>query len=395
MKKIALAIENFSRYGGGAESYAVELSETLVREGWEVHFFGERWGGEPKAAVFHPIKIPRFLPSWIKILLFAFKHKRMVRSDHFDVVLGFGNTICMNVYQSHGGVHWLSTFRKVFCEHNLLLRLLKRLIIFLSLKHHARNWIESAPFRTIPLPRIIAISDMIRRDYVRYYQVPEKNIDLIYNGIDPGKFNMDWPPDSRQAVRNRYGISKDEMVFVFVSYDLKKKGIEPLVMAAARLKQNSVVPFRVLVVGGQPYSSLKKMVFRLGLSETIVFAGPSKVVQEIYAASDVFVLPTYYDACSLVVLEAMLCGLPAITTECNGIAGILSDGENSYVISHPPDCAELAARMQELFSEEKRTLMSQKALALGRLYTKSRNHDAMLAIINDVAACDSKKGIHL
>jgi glycosyltransferase involved in cell wall biosynthesis len=84
----------------------------------------------------------------------------------------------------------------------------------------------------------------------------------------------------------------------------------------------------------------------------------------------------------------MLCGLPAITTEYNGIAGILSNGENSYVISHPPDCAELAARMRDLLSKEKRSAMSREALVLGRLYTKSRNHNAMLKIINEVAAVD-------
>lgn len=387
MKKIALAIENFNRFGGGAESYAVELSETLIKEGWEVHFFGEKWAGEPKAAVFHPIHIPRFLPSWAKILLFALKHKQMVDADRFDVVLGFGNTICMNVYQSHGGVHRLSTFRKVYCERNPVMRFLKRLIIFLSLKHHVRQWIEAAPFRMTPPPRIIAISDMIRRDYVKYYQMPEKDIDLIYNGIDPEKFNVELLHKYRQKVRDKFGISEDEVVFVFVSYDLKKKGIEPLVNAAAILKQGSTLPFRVLVVGGKPYPSLQRMVQRLGLEETIVFAGPSKAVQEIYAASDVFVLPTYYDACSLVVLEAMLCGLPAITTEYNGIAGILSDGKDSYVISNPPDCVELAARMHDLLSKERRAAMSLEALSLGHLYTKSRNHKAMLKIINEVATC--------
>jgi len=385
LKKIALAIENFDRFGGGAESYAVELSETLVNEGWEVHFFGERWGEEPKAAVFHPIHISRYLPTWLKILLFALKHRRLIRREHFDVVLGFGNTICMNIYQSHGGVHWFSTFRKVYCERNPVLRFFKRLIIFLSLKHYVRNWIESAPFRTTPTPRIIAISDMIRRDYVKYYHVNGEHIDLVYNGIDQDKFNVTSLHTHRQEVRNKYAIAENEIVFVFVSYDLKKKGIEALVSAAGILKQGTALPFRILVVGGRPYPSLQRIIKKKDLTETIIFTGPSKAVPEIYAASDVFVLPTYYDACSLVVLEAMLCGLPAITTEYNGIAGILSDGKNSYVISHPPDCAELAARMKDLLCEEKRIALSREAVLVGQLYTKSRNHNAMLKIINEVA----------
>jgi hypothetical protein len=64
MKKIAFALEKFSRYAGGAESYAISLATTLIENGWEVHLFGEAWDGEPKEAHFHEIYIPRFLPSW-------------------------------------------------------------------------------------------------------------------------------------------------------------------------------------------------------------------------------------------------------------------------------------------------------------------------------------------
>jgi len=53
MKKIVLAIENFSPFAGGAESYAVALASILVQNGWEVHLFGETWEGEPDYAVLH------------------------------------------------------------------------------------------------------------------------------------------------------------------------------------------------------------------------------------------------------------------------------------------------------------------------------------------------------
>ena len=64
LMKIAMAMENFSRYGGGAESYAVGLAQTLVSEGWEVHLYGHSWDGQPAEAVFHSIpKLPALGPS--------------------------------------------------------------------------------------------------------------------------------------------------------------------------------------------------------------------------------------------------------------------------------------------------------------------------------------------
>lgn len=387
-KKIAFAIENFSRYGGGAESYAVELAETLLQNGWEVHFFGVRWDGEPREATFHAITVPGYLPSWAKLLVFAFKHQRLVAAQDFDVVLGFGNTISMNVYQSHGGVHWLTTYRKVYSETQPLLRFLKRLIIPLSIKHYVRHWIESAPFRQAKLPRIVAIAAMIRQDYIDYYQVRPEAIDLVYNGTDTERFDLAQLQGRRGAVRAELGLTPEELVFVFVAYDLKKKGIEPLVQAAGLLEKGGR-PFRVLVVGGMPYGALKRMLKNQGVAERLVFTGRVKEMEKIYAAADVLVLPTYYDACSLVVLEGMLCGLPAITTEYNGIVGILSDGVNGSIISHPPEAREMAARMAEYLDPEYLGRVSAAAVALGKLYSKKRNHAEMLRIFNEVAAAGS------
>lgn len=389
-KKIAFAIENFSRHAGGAESYAVELAEALLGDGWEVHFFGLRWDGEPKEAIFHPISVPSWLPSSAKLLSFAFQHRRQVAAEDFDVVLGFGNTISMNIYQSHGGVHWLTTYRKVYSETNPLLRFFKRLFIPLSLKHYVRHWIESAPFRQSRLPRIIAISEMIRRDYLDYYHVSSDAIDLVYNGTDTGRFDVARLKERRGAARAELGLTGDEVVFIFVSYDLKKKGIEPLVRAAGALAREGR-NFRVLVVGGQPYGALRRLIMSQGVEGRVIFTGRVKEIEKIYAAADVLVLPTYYDACSLVVLEAMLCGLPAITTEYNGIAGILTDGVDGAVISHPPDHRELASRMREFLDRSHLERVAAAALALGGQYSKARNHAEMLRICNEVAAAGRGK----
>ena len=45
--------------------------------------------------------------------------------------------------------------------------------------------------------------------------------------------------------------------------------------------------------------------------------------------------PTYYDPCSLVVLEALACGLPVITTAQNGASELLTDGVDGYVLTAP------------------------------------------------------------
>jgi len=391
MKKIAFALENFSRHAGGAESYAVSLATFLVQNGWQVHLFGEVWDGEPEGAIFHKITIPKYLPAWLKLVLFAIYHKKAVKKQNFDVILGFGNTLYMNVYQSHGGVHWLSAKRRVYSEKIEIKRAIKRLIILLSLKQWARAWIESAPFRLYPRPRIVAISQMIKKDMSSYFNVKDEDIKVVYNGVDTSRYNQNLRHSHKGPLRKQLGIRGDEVVFLFVSYDLKKKGIEPLVEAVSRLKQMGNTNFRVMVVGGMPYKALSRQIKAFDIKDKILFTGPVHSIEAYYANSDVFVLPTYYDACSLVVIEAMASGLPSITTTSNGAAGIINDGKDGYIISHPPGSLNLAKKMQMLLDDEKRHEMSSEALCTGQQYSAEKNHQEMLRIFEEVKALKISK----
>ncbi len=385
MKKIALAMENFSRYAGGAESYSVSLANSLAEKGWEVHLFGEKWDGEPESAIFHEIMVPKYLPSWLKIIMFALKHKKAVENQGFDIVMGFGNTLYMNVYQSHGGVHWLSTKRKIYSEKSKAKRTIKQLIILLSMKQWVRAWIESAPFRLNPRPKIVAISQMIKEDMMSFFKVKDSEIEVVYNGVDTSRYSHNLRLKLKGPLRKQLGIPDNETVYLFVSYDLKKKGIIPLVEAASLLKKQGNTHFKVVVVGGLPYKALTERIKALNIEDTILFVGPARSVKEYYACSDVFVLPTYYDACSLVVIEAMASGLPSITTTANGVAGIITDGKDGYIISHPPDSQDLARKMQGLFDHDKRHKMSQEALHTGQRYSTKKNHGEMIRILGEVA----------
>jgi len=390
VKTIALAIENFSGFVGGAESYASSLASNLVTRGWEVHLFGLSWDGEPPAACFRKIRVPRPLPSWVKMILFALQHRSMVKGKGFDVVLGFGNTIYMNVYQSHGGVHRFSTSRKVYSESNSVLRLLKRVLIALSPKDKARQWIESAPFRIEPRPRIIAISELVRNDMASFYSIDKDEIQLIYNGTDTQRYNMGLRERLRGPLRESLGLKEGDIAFVFISYDLRKKGIAPLIEAAAQLRRSKAGGFKLVVVGESPYPSLFRRIAGLGLKETVIFAGPTKSPEECYAGCDVLVLPTFYDACSLVVMEAMACGLPAITTTANGASGIITHGKDGYIISHPPNFNELADAMEACFSQETLGRMSKEASITGQRYSLESNHAEMLRVFDEVAGVASR-----
>ena len=382
--KIAMALENFSRHGGGAESYAVELARTLVSRGWEVHLFGHSWDRDPEAAVFHPMpRLPKWIPPSIRILHFALTHKRMVKDRDFDIVLGFGNTVSMNVYQSHGGVHRISNLRKLQAVRNPIIRFIKMLSVFAAPKYYARAWIESAPFRMEQRPVIIAISDMVRQDIAEYFGVDREEIRLVYNGIDRARFTV-RDEIRRCSLRKELGFN-EEILFLFMAYDFRKKGVRYLLDAAGELRARvGQGKFGVVVVGGTPSPFLQRQVNKLHLSDIVKFPGPTKEPEAFYSACDVFVLPTFYDACSLVVFEAMAAGLPAITTVFNGAAGIIHQGADGMVIKDPRNIHELSAAMERFL--DRNTLQSAGLAArhTASKYTLEANHNQLIDIMTEV-----------
>jgi UDP-glucose:(heptosyl)LPS alpha-1,3-glucosyltransferase len=383
--KIALALEKFSKHSGGAESYAVDLAQALVANGWEVHLFGYEWDGNPPSALFHQLKRPPFyMTASMKLLHFAFQHRSMVKNGNYDVIVGFGSTIFMNVYQSHGGAHKLSSRRKLYAIRNPALRFFKKIVMLLSPKYHVRSWIESAPFRSKTLPRIVAISDMVKNDISEVFGTDRSQIEVIYNGIDGARFKKKTCCSEATSLRQSLGFD-DHILFLFMSYDFRKKGVRFLIEAASKLRHASSNKFGVVVVGGTPSPSLSRLVSKLDLDGIVVFPGSTKTPQISYNACDVFVLPTFYDACSLVVFEAMSSGLPVITSACNGASGVIEHGIDGFVINDPADSSEICDYMLALLNRDTLSIMSEKAMMKSVRYSLEENHSQMMRVFAQAA----------
>src|SRR6202011_200606 len=104
----------------------------------------------------------------------------------------------------------------------------------------------------------------------------------------------------------------------------------------------------------------------LGLADVVHLLGFLPEIRPAFHASDFFVLPTYYDPCSLVVFEALACGLPVITTACNGAGELITEGREGFVITHPDARGHLADALDRMANDETRTTMSVHATELGR-----------------------------
>lgn len=379
-------MERLDPRAGGAEAYVIALARKLVAAGWEVHLFGIQWVGVPAEARFHRIAVPAWLPAWIRVLWFALGHRRRLRGHSFDVVVGFGRTIAMNAYQTHWGVHRRAAARVALARSTRLSRTLARVAVWTTPKHLARHWIESAPFRIHPRPLILAISELIRRDLADEHGVDESSIPLVWNGVDRQRFSPAVRQRATGALRRQLATAAGDVVFLLVAYALLQKGILPLIEAVARMHLAGRDGFRVWVVGASPSWVVRRRLTRLRCGDRFRFAGRTTVVEQYYGEADVLVHPTFSDACPLVMLEALACGVPVITTAANGLAERIVDGAEGFVIPSPPAPRVLADRMSMLLAAERRHAMALAAAAAGALLDEDTQHNLVLEHLERLAA---------
>ena len=381
--RIALSIDTFSRTKGGAERYVVDLARRLSSHGHEVHVFTSQWDEMGNGLSLHKIPIIPF-PRSLRLASFAISNARVIKKGHFDIALGLGNTLVANVLQPHGGVHWIWFWRSLRAYENPVLRGIKLMGRLASLKQWVSGLIEEVPYRRQFPPQIIAISQMVKDDIIQYYGIPPDKVTLIYNGVDLERFQPANKRRYRKEIRKGLGIG-EELVLLFVSNNHRMKGLICLIRALARIREKGENrPFRLLVLGRGSMARYLKAGRRLGVDDVISSVPGTPHPERYYGAADLLVHPTFYDACSLAVFEALASGLPVITTKSNGAGGIITDGREGFVVDDPRDISALADRIHHFFDDRIREASSRAARRLAERYPMERNFQEMMRVFQEV-----------
>ncbi|AKG23265.1 glycosyltransferase family 4 protein [Calothrix sp. 336/3] len=200
----------------------------------------------------------------------------------------------------------------------------------------------------------IAVSDKIRQELITEVGLPEEQVRVIINGVDTEEF----VPGNRS--RQEYGLPENVTMGLFAG-DIRtnRKNLDTILKALVQ------VPEMHLAVAGNttdsPYPALAQ---ELGISDRVHFLGFRRDIAQIMQAVDCFIFPSRYEACTLVMLEAMASGLPVITATSAGGAELVTS-ECGFVLSNSDDIAGLAAAMSQLQGD--RQLREQMSLASRRV----------------------------
>ncbi|MBW1918522.1 MAG: glycosyltransferase family 4 protein [Deltaproteobacteria bacterium] len=338
--KIALIRQRYTAWGG-AENTLDYLVQEFLRQGHEVTILSTTGQGKTSAeghsGQLRWLPVPAWGGKSGRVLSFALNTRRLLQKEHFDVIYSLERTLDQDVYRAGDGCHreWLIR-RWPYATGG------QRLSMTISPFHRLLLGLEKRLFQSACLRRVISNSQQVRDEIERHYGVDPTKIRVIYNGVDRERFSPAAVKDLRTAVAQELGLSPLPPIILFVGSGFGRKGLAFLIKAVARLRDSRNL---LLVVGQGRPGSYQRLARKSGVASRVRFLGPQPRVERFYAAAAVVALPTIYDPCSNVVLEALACGRPVVTTAANGAAEFITPEENGVILGRPDDLEGLAAAL--------------------------------------------------
>jgi len=348
MKKIRLAlVRQKYRPDGGAERFVSRALEALDEHDIELNVITREWQGA-------------FKPEWHIHICNPFKWGRISRErgfaqaaralwqeQQFDLVQSHERIAGCDIYRAGDGVHqcWLEQRQRILPGWRGKYLMKERY-------HRYVMNAEREMYASSSLKGVICNAEMVKQEIIDTFSFPADKITVIYNAVDQQRF---LPPSEETlvALRQQWQIPINATCFVFVGSGFERKGLAQAIQAIAPTDRH------LIVVGKDKESSRYEALAKtLHCEGRVHFFGMQHETLPFYQMADGLLLPTLYDPFPNVILEAMSCGLPVITsTRCGG-AEFITQGQNGYVC----DALDIASLQEAVMALPARALGSREAV---------------------------------
>ncbi|MCG3139010.1 MAG: Lipopolysaccharide core biosynthesis protein RfaG [Phycisphaerae bacterium] len=387
--KVALVAEHVDPARGGAETSTLQFANQLADLGVDVHLYTSSNLNQGVGITVHPVKYPP-QPRSQRTPAFIRAADELLHEFNGDLIHAITPCMMADIYQPRGGTYPETVERNLALWRYPLPRSLKRIANYFNSKQQEMLRIERALLNRTPPPMVLALSDYVVRQLQHHYHYPSERITKIFNGVDIPQFTPDRQADSTRRIRQLYQISPDQRIVVSVAQNKRLKGVHRWIEALAYLKYQGTCNIVALIIGQGHPRRWQRFARQLGVGKLVHFVGPTEKVVDFYLAADLLVHPTYYDPCSRVVLEALLCGVPAITTQYNGAAEVIEEGVTGRILAEPDDIVALAAAVKEQLAVNGHEALHQQRAALQLKLSMRRHAEEVFAAYQQMRSSRSR-----
>jgi len=243
-----------------------------------------------------------------------------------------------------------------------------------------------AQARYLAADRIVAISQWSAERVARS-GIPADKLTVVYEGVEL----LALPNAQRRAeARSRFGVAQGDPLLGCVGVLSSDKGQEWLIRALALLRKKFPGAKLVLAGDGPCRKQLELLARELVLENAVVFTGFVSDIETVYAALDVFLLPSFFEALSNALMSAMAYGVPSIAFNSGGPAEII-ENEKSGLLMSGPDVEEISGAVSRILQDHDLAARFRKAgrARIEQKFSAGKMVEAMLRVYEECVRNDS------
>ena len=336
---------------GGSGVVATELGLELSKRGHTVHFITysqpvrlELLGNNVH---FHEVSVPEYP-------LFHYQPYELALSSKLVDMVKLHNIEILHVHYAIPHAYAAYMARKMLQEEGIYVPFVTTLHgTDITLVGNHPFYKPAVSFSINKSDAVTSVSESLKRDTLSYFDI-KIDIDVIPNFIDVQKHETHYTDCQREMMAQR-----EEKIITHVSNFRKVKQIPDVIKVFYNIQKT--IPSKLMMVGEGPEKEpAEQLCQELGIEDKVIFFGNSNEVDKILAFSDLFLLPSVTESFGLAALEAMVSGVPVISSNTGGIPEVNKQGVTGF-LSEVNNVEDMTKNAIHILGDEQRLMAFKNA----------------------------------
>jgi N-acetyl-alpha-D-glucosaminyl L-malate synthase BshA len=327
---------------GGSGVVATELGKNLAKRGHEIHFIAYalpyRLNDFYENVFYHEVKV-------LEYPLFEYPPYSLALASKMAEIARYQNLDLIHVHYAIPHAISAHLAKEMIRDHHPLKIITTLHGTDITLVGRDPSFLEVTRFSIEKSDSVTAVSKYLKDKTIEFFNT-EKEIEVIYNFIE------DLPDQKKKCDELRHKVAPNgEKIISHLSNFRPVKRVEDVISVAHKVSQQ--IPVKVMMIGDGPERSKAESLARdLNIAEHVVFLGKQDNVYLLLSSSDVFIMPSNLESFGLAALEAMVCGIPCITSNAGGLVELVKDGISGYT-ANVGDVDDMAEKTLKLLKDPK------------------------------------------
>ncbi len=351
---LAFALFKYFPYGGLQRDF-LRVAEECQRRGMQIRVYALSWEGPvpegfdvvivPVAAVTNHVRYRRFA-DWVA---------EDQRLRPVDCMVGFNKMPGLDIYYAADSCYE----EKAQQLRSPTYRMTGRYRLFSRFEH--------AVFDPDSGVDVLLITRQQKTQFQKFYQTPDSALHILPPGIAKDRRRDGDADRLRCEFRHEYGIGEEDVLLLLIGSGFITKGLDRALTAVAALPEPLRARVRFFVIGQDNPRQFQRLAEELHVDAQLsIFAGRDDVPRFLQGA-DIMLHPAYMESGGIVLIEALVAGLPVIATDVCGFAHYVEDSGGGALIESPFEQRRLNEALEHMVADESfRRTCSENGVAFGR-----------------------------